>query len=152
MGRPVDPRKAFGVGVLVAASSFFLLTTCAAGRAPAPFAERLGMSVANAGGSNEIRAQYAGFFGAAALACLASTVGVLPRRGSYLVLVVIFGGLSAGRLANTALNAGVAGYTAAVTALHVIDGTGLVLAVAALALDRGPTAPAYAPPRAGADC
>jgi hypothetical protein len=48
--------------VLVIVTLFFLLTVWRRATAPDNFAERLGLTVANAGGHNEIRAQYAGFF------------------------------------------------------------------------------------------
>ena len=52
----------FGTIVLVIATLFFLYTAWSSGIAPVEFAERFGLTVANAGGYNEIRAQYAGFF------------------------------------------------------------------------------------------
>jgi len=51
----------FGTIVLVIATLFFLYTAWSSGIAPVEFAERLGLAAANAGGYNEIRAQYAGF-------------------------------------------------------------------------------------------
>jgi hypothetical protein len=128
----------FGTIVLALAMLFFLYTSWRSGTAPAEFAERLGLSVANAGGYNEIRAQYAGFFFAAALACMASLAGAMPRQAAFIVLAVIFGGLLAGRLVSLALNGGIAGYGHTIVALYAIDASGLALAVTALVLQQRP--------------
>lgn len=128
----------FGTIVLISSSLFFLCTTWISGTAPAQFAERLGLTVTNAGGHNEIRAQYAGFFFAAALVCVASLAGAIPRQAAYVVLAMIFGGLLAGRLVSTVLDGGTAGYSSTIVALHAIDAGGLALAVAALALQTRP--------------
>ncbi|HEY2538241.1 MAG TPA: DUF4345 family protein [Stellaceae bacterium] len=119
-------------------SLFFLYTTWISGTEPAQFPERLGLTVANAGGHNEIRAQYSGFFFAAALVCVASLPGTLPRQAAYIVLVMIFGGLLVGRLVSTVLDGGMAGYGSTIVPLHAIDAGGLALAVAALALQPRP--------------
>ncbi len=129
--------KTFGLGVLVAATAFSLLTAWTAGTAPSAFAERLGLTVANPGGSNEVRAQYAGFFLAVAVTCLAALIGIVPREAAYIVLAVVFGGLLAGRLASLGLDGSMAGYTQTVVALYAIDTLGCALAGTALVLDRG---------------
>ena len=128
--------KTFGAGVLVVAVAFCLITTWNAGMAPAAFAERLGLTVANPGGSNEVRAQYAGFFLAVAVACIAALAGAMPRETSYIVLAVVFGGLIVGRLASLGLDGSMAGYTQTIVALYAIDALGCALAVIALVLDR----------------
>lgn len=104
--------------------------------APARFAERLGLAIANTGGYNEIRAQYAGFFLAVAVVCGASLAGVVSRQAAFVVLIVVFGGLIAGRLASLALDGGAAGYGPTIRSLYLIDGIGFTLAIAALAVDR----------------
>ena len=129
-------RYTFGTAVLALATAFCLLTTWLSGTAPERFAQQLGLTIMNAGGDNEIRAQYAGFFLAAAALCAASLWGAVPRHSAYIVLVVIFGGLIAGRLVSLALNGGVAGYGPTILALYFIDSLGLVLALTALALER----------------
>ena len=129
-------RHAFGTFVLVIVSAFFLFTTWSSGRAPGRFAEQLGLAIANAGGSNEIRAQYAGFFLAAATVCVASLTGAVSRQSAYVVLAVAFGGLIAGRLVSLALNGGVAGYSSTILALYAIDAIGFALAITAMAADR----------------
>ena len=103
---------------------FFLFTAWSSGVAPEAFARQLGLSVADAGGRNEVRSQYAGFFLAAAVACLLALAGVVSRPAAYGVLAVIFGGLFAGRLASLVLNGGMAGYSPSIRALYVIDGLG----------------------------
>jgi hypothetical protein len=123
----------FGTVVLVVGGLFFLLTAWSSGTAPASFANRLGLAIADAGGLNEIRAQYAGFFLAAALACGGALAGWLPRQAGFLVMMVIFGGLIAGRVLSLALDGGMAGYGPTIRALYVIDAVGLGLAIAALA-------------------
>lgn len=129
--------KTFGAAVLVVAVAFCLITTWTAGTAPAAFAERLGLNVANPGGRNEIRAQYAGFFFAVAVACVAALAGAMPREAAYIVLAVVFGGLLVGRITSFGLDGSTAGYTQTILALYAIDALGCALAVAALVLDRG---------------
>ncbi len=124
----------FGTFVLALCGLFFLLTTWRSAAEPAAFAARLGLGVANAGGVNEIRAQYAGFFFAAAVVCGAALTGLLARQSALTAVAMIFGGLIGGRLASLAVDRSVAGYGATIRALLVIDGIGFALAVAALTL------------------
>jgi hypothetical protein len=125
----------FGTAVLVINILFFLLTTWSSATAPESFAAKLGLGIVNAGGINEVRAQYSGFFLAAALVCTASLFGLLSRQTSFVVLGAVFGGLFAGRLVSLALDGGVAGYGPTILALYAIDAIGLALAVAAYVLD-----------------
>src|SRR5262249_35291793 len=129
-------RQAYGTFVFVIIPMFFLFTAWSSGTAPAKFAERLGLTVANAGGNNEIRAQYAGFFLAAAVFCAASLAGVASRLAAFNVLVVIFGGLVGGRLVSLTLNRGIVGYTTTILALYAIDALGFTLATTAMVLER----------------
>ena len=129
-------EQLFGTTALIVAGLFFLLTTWSSAAAPGEFAAKLGLTIADAGGLNEIRAQYTGFFLAAALACGAALAGWLPRQAAFLMMIVIFGGLIAGRLVSLALDGGIAGYGPTILALHAIDAIGLALAVAALAFSR----------------
>ena len=128
--------KTFGVGVLVVAVAFCLMTTWSAVTSPGAFAERLGLTVANPGGSNEVRAQYAGFFFAVAVACIAGLAGAVQREAAYIVLAVVFGGLLAGRIVSLGLDGGMAGYTQTIRALYAIDAIGFALAATALFIDR----------------
>src|SRR5258708_26943030 len=119
-----------GTAVVVRYILFFLLTTWSSATAPESFAAKLGLGIVNTGGINEIRAQYSGFFLAAALVCTASLFGLLSRQTSFVVLGAVFGGLLAGRLVSPALNARVSGYGPTILPLYVIYALGLTLAVA----------------------
>ena len=130
MGHP------FGTLVLTIAVLFCLATTWSSGIAPGRFAERLGLALANPGGVNEIRAQYAGFFLAVAAMCAASLAGALARLTAFVLLAVVFGGLIAGRLVSLALDRGVAGYGPTIRALYAIDALGFALALAAIAAEQ----------------
>jgi hypothetical protein len=118
--------RIFGTAVLVINVLFCLLTVWRSAIAPE----------VNAGGLNEVRAQYSGFFLAVAIVCMASLAGLLSRQASFVVMAAVYGGLLAGRLASLALNAGVAGYGPTILALYFIDAVGLALAVASLILDQ----------------
>jgi hypothetical protein len=130
----------FALAVLALALLFCILTALSASFDPEGFADRLGLKVANAGGVNEIRAQYAGFFLAVAAVCAAALGGVLPRETAFVLLAVVFGGLIVGRLASLALNGGVAGYGPTIRALYAIDAVGFALAIAAIAVARAGSA------------
>jgi hypothetical protein len=127
--------QVFGTLVLAINVLFCLLTAWRSGTAPEGFAARLGLAIVNAGGVNEVRAQYSGFFLAVALVCTASLFGLLSRQASFVVMGAVFGGLFAGRLVSLALNGGVADYGPTILALYAIDAIGLALAIAALVLD-----------------
>jgi heme A synthase len=129
-------RHRFGTFVLVIVASFFLLTSWSSGIAPKSFAERLGLALANAGGYNEIRAQYAGFFLAAALYCSASLAGRVSRRAALGLAAVVFGGLIGGRLVSLSLDRGVAGYGSMIRALYAIDAIGFAISLAAVFFER----------------
>src|SRR5215813_315444 len=129
-------RQAYGTFVLVIITMFFLFTAWSSGTAPAKFAERLGVTIANAGGNNEIRAQYAGFFLAAAVFCALSLAGVVSRSVGFSIPVVIFGGLIGGRLVSLALNGGIVGYGPTIRALCAIDALGFTLAITAMVLEK----------------
>ena len=126
----------FGTAVLVINVLFCLLTVWQSATAPEGFAGKLGLAIVNAGGLNEVRAQYSGFFLAVAVVCVASLAGLVSRQAAFVVMAAVYGGLLAGRLVSLALNAGVAGYGPTILALYVIDAIGLALAVASLVLDQ----------------
>jgi hypothetical protein len=128
----------FGTAVLIVGGLFGVLTTWSSAAAPREFAARLGLAVADAGGVNEIRAQYAGFVLAAALACGAALIGWLPRYAAFVVLMVVFGGLIGGRLASLVIDGSLAGYGPTIRALYAIDAVGLCAAIVALLVDRPP--------------
>lgn len=129
-------RSVFGTGVLITAGLFCLLTTVSAFQSPGAFAKRLGLTIANAAGTNEIIAQYACFFGAVAIICGLATIGIVGRQSAFIVLIVVFGGLISGRLTSLAINGGFSGYTPTIISLYFIDSFGLVLAASALVTER----------------
>ena len=122
----------FPEAVLVAAIAFCVLTSLGSGLQPRRFADQLGLSVANSGGANEVRAQYSGFFLALGVLCGAALAGVASPSTALIALIVTFGGLLAGRLTSLALNGGVKGFPPTIVALYFIDAAGLGLALAAL--------------------
>jgi hypothetical protein len=125
----------FGAVVLVVATLFSLVTTISASLNPERFGEQLGLRITNAGGVNEIMAQYAGFFFAVAVVCIASLVGWLPRSTAFVTLAAVFGGLIVGRLVSLVLNAGLSGYGPTIQALYIIDAVGFALAIAAASFE-----------------
>lgn len=130
-------RESFGTWVLALASFFGVLTAVWAGLRPANFAQSLGLSIANSGGVNEVRAQYAGFFLACAVVCVAALGGMVPRASAFVLLVAVFAGLFSGRLVSLALNRGMSGYPAMIVALYGIDSLGLIASAVALKWSRG---------------
>src|SRR5882757_8025697 len=127
--------QVFGTIVLMINVLFCLLTAWRSGTAPEGFAAKLGLAIVNAGGINEVRAQYSGFFLAVALVCTASLFGLISRQASFVVMGAVFGGLFAGRLVSLALHGGVTGYGPTILALYAVDAIGLALAIVSLALD-----------------
>lgn len=127
--------RAFGTAVLMINVIFCLLTAWRSGANPEDFASRLGLGIVNAGGVNEIRAQYSGFFLAVALVCVASLLDGITRQTSFVVLGAVFGGLLVGRLVSLGFNGGVSGYGPTIVALYAIDAIGLLLAVASFILE-----------------
>ena len=121
-----------GTGLLGFATLLCLGTTVAAFARPEVFANALGLAVANAGGANEIRSQYAGFFLMVGIACVAALTGSIPRPAGYLVTLVVFGGLFTGRVVSVALNHGFDGYPPVVRWLVLIDFLGSALSIVAL--------------------
>jgi hypothetical protein len=133
--RVSNMSQAFGTAVLTINVLFCVFTAWSSGIRPEEFASRLGLEIANAGGINEVRAQYSGFFLAVALVCVASLLGWITRQTSFVVVGAVFGGLLAGRVVSVALNGGVSGYTPSIIALYAIDFVGLALAVTSFVLD-----------------
>ena len=115
---------------LACCAAFFLFTAGFSGLAPARFAEQLGLAVANPGGLTEVRAQYAGFFAAAAIVSLAAIAGRVTASAALLAIAMIFGGLIAGRLIGVVLNGGVKGFPPTVVGLIAVDALGFAGAAA----------------------
>ena len=130
----------FGTAVLATNILFCLFTAWSSAAEPGGFAAKLGLGIVNAGGLNEVRAQYSGFFLAVAAVCVASLCGLLSRQTAFVVMTAVYGGLLAGRLVSLALNAGVGGYGPIILALYAIDALGLLLAATSLILDHRRTA------------
>ena len=128
-------RQSFGTFVLALASLFGILTAWLAASEPDKFAARLVLAISNAGGNNEVRAQYAGFFLAVSLVCIATLFGGLSRQTAFVVLIVVFAGLIFGRLVSLVLNHGTSGYPPTILALYAIDTIGLLLSLMALKLN-----------------
>jgi len=132
-------RNALGTIVLVAASLFFAWTNWISFRFPRQFGQNLGFTIGGLDGLNEIRAQYGGFFLAAALINALALLGVFSHQTSFVVNAVVFGGLITGRMASLALDGGVTGYGGSIRALFFIDAAGFVLTIAAYFLGRTPS-------------
>lgn len=129
-------RMAFGTVVLLVVSLFFAFTSWTSFKSPRQFGERLGFTIRGLDGLNEIRAQYGGFFLAAALVNALGLIGVFSRQTSFAVNAVVFGGLIIGRVASLALDGGMLGYGTAIRALFVIDASGFALSMVAYLLER----------------
>lgn len=122
----------FSTLVLAVGGLFCLATSASSGLRPKLFAESLGLTIANPGGTNEIRAQYSGFFLVAGCLCLAAVATPGLHTYALTVLIVTFGGLLLGRVASLALNRGLSGFTSTIVALYAIDALGLSLSLLAL--------------------
>src|ERR1700719_1298172 len=110
-GKGLAMPPIFGTSVLVINVLFCLFTAWRSGAEPEGFGAKLGFGIVNAGGLNEVRAQYSGFFLAVAAVCIASLCGLLSRQTSFVVMVAVYGGPLAGRLFGLALHSRRAGYS-----------------------------------------
>lgn len=126
----------FGPLYLGFAALFFFYTAWSSGFQPEQFAHSLGLGIIDPGGYAEIRGQYMGFFFMSAMLCVLSLCQIIPRISAYITLAVIFGGLIIGRLANLVIHRSFTGYSPTISALHLIDGIGFVLAVTAIIAGR----------------
>jgi len=116
-------------GFFFAASGLFALAR------PTQFAAALDLAMARAGGLNEVRAQYGGFFLVLGSTCVAASLGMTDRRFGLGVAAVTFGGVIAGRLSGLIVDRSFAGYGAGIRALFLVDAAGCALALAGLVLD-----------------
>ncbi|MGL4314957.1 MAG: DUF4345 family protein [Sphingomonas sp.] len=130
-------EMSFGVALLGVATLICLITTVTAFARPVEFANLLGLDIANAGGVNEIRSQYAGFFLMVGLVFAAAIGGWVPRAAAYFLASVIFGGLLIGRIVSVTLNRGVGGYPVVVRGLVAFDLMACILSVTALEMTPG---------------
>jgi hypothetical protein len=113
---------------------FFLASGAYAMSRPQAFAAALDLTTLRAGGLNEVRAQYGGFFLALGLACALAALGIVEPRLGLGAAALTFGGVIAGRLLGLAIDRSAAGYGASIRTLFLVDAAGCALAVAALAL------------------
>ncbi len=126
----------FGSVILCIAALFFAVTAWSSFSAPRQFGERLGFTITGADGTNEIRAQYGGFFLVMAMINVLALTGIVPRGAGLLLTSAVFGGLIAGRITSLILDGGFAGYGGLVRALFLIDGTGFALSFVAYLRER----------------
>jgi hypothetical protein len=116
-------------GVFFAASGAFALAR------PTQFAAALDLAMARAGGLNEVRAQYGGFFFVLGVTCIAASLGLTDRRFGLGLAAITFGGVIAGRLSGLLVDRSFTGYGTGIRALFLVDAAGCALAVAALGLE-----------------
>jgi len=116
----------FSTIYLAVAALFFAGSGAYALARPLSFAGALDLSALRAGGLNEVRAQYGGFF---------LVLGVVDRRFGLGAAVVTLGGVAGGRLLGLVIDRGVAGYGPGIRGLLLVDSAGCALAIAALMLD-----------------
>ena len=111
---------------------FFLYTSIMSFRQPAGFARSLSLEAVGRSGRVEIRAQYGGFFFAAALSQFAPLVDLIPAHTALFVALVIFGGLIIGRIAGLFFGADREALTPVIRNLFWIDAAGTILAISGL--------------------
>jgi len=113
---------------------FFLYTGVISFHRPGRFAKSLSLEAVGVSGEIEIRAQYGGFFLAAAISQFAPFMGLLSEHSALIVSLTIIGGLIFGRLC--AALAGPNGQTLSpmIKTLFVIDAIGFVAASGTIAL------------------
>ena len=114
---------------------FFLGSGALALARPRQFADRLDLAMARAGGLNEVRAQYGGFFLMLGSVCALAALGAVDRRFGLGVAAVTMGGVIGGRLLGLAVDRDLTGYGPMIRTLFLVDATGCALAVAALVLE-----------------
>lgn len=103
---------------------FFLYTGIISFRNPVGFARSLSLETVGWSGEVEIKAQYGGFFIAAAFSQFAALIGRLNPEAALVVALVIFGGLIAGRLGALTVSARDETLTPTIKGLYYIDGAG----------------------------
>ncbi|MBL4639176.1 MAG: DUF4345 family protein [Kordiimonadaceae bacterium] len=110
---------------------FFLYTGLHSLIAPKKFAQMLNLEPIERSGEIEIRAQYGGFFLAAACSQIAGILGYLPAATALMVSFVIFGGLIGGRLI-ALFWPGSAPISPTIRSLFIVDAIGAVATAYAL--------------------
>ncbi len=89
---------------LIVFGLFFLFTGVSSFKNPEKFARSLSLDAIGHSGRVEIRAQYGGFFVAAALSQFAYFANLNSKPTAFLVALIIFGGLIFGRAAAALFN------------------------------------------------
>jgi len=125
----------FSTIYLAVVALFFVGSGAYATSQPQRFAAALDLATARAGGLNEVRAQYGGFFTVLGLACGLAAIGTVDRQFGLGVAALTFGGVIAGRLMGLSIDRSLAGYGPTVRTLFLVDAAGCALAIAALRLD-----------------
>lgn len=118
--------------ILTITGLFFLYTGIMSIARPKAFANVLGLEPIGRSGEIEIRAQYGGFFTAAAIPQFLAIGGLLPYNMAFLISLVIFGGLIAGRLLALIFRSENSTITPMTKALFWIDAIGALAALAGL--------------------
>jgi len=125
----------FSTIYLAVTALFFVGSGAYALARPLSFAGALDLSTLRAGGLNEVRAQYGGFFLVLGITCGLAMLGVVDRRFGLGAAAITLGGVAGGRLFGLAIDRGVTGYGLGIRSLVLVDSAGCALAVAALMLD-----------------
>ncbi|MEO1100830.1 MAG: hypothetical protein AAFW65_03200 [Pseudomonadota bacterium] len=123
--------------VLGLAGLFFLFTGIMSFLQPAKFARSLSLETVGRSGCVEIQAQYGGFFFLAGLSLFAPLAGLISQEAALIVMLVIFGGLIAGRLGSLLTKQASEPLIPMIRTLYLIDGAGFAAALAALLLING---------------
>lgn len=120
--------------VLILFGLFFLYTGIISFRNPAGFGRSLSLETLGASGEVEIRAQYGGFFLAAALSQFAPFIGLVSTVSALIVSLTIFGGLIFGRVGAVVMGLNGERITKMIKSLFVIDAIGFIGAAGCLIL------------------
>ena len=112
--------------------AFFFYTGVHSLCRPKQFGEMLSLQPIGRSGLIEIRAQYGGFFLAAALSQFAGLTALISIQTSFIVSLIIFGGLITGRFIALFDREDTSKITAPIMGLFFIDGCGALLSVVAL--------------------
>ncbi len=102
---------------------------------PAVVAGLLGLVPQAPSGLNEMRAQYGGFFFFCGALAASAVAGWTPAAWTLVLLLVTFGGLTAGRLISLALDLGAGRYNPTIRALYFFDAGMALSAAAALSIE-----------------
>jgi hypothetical protein len=122
----------FSTIYLAVTGIFFVGSGLLAAARPEQFAANLDLAPIRAGGFNEVRAQYGGFFTLLGLTCALGAAGYVDPRFALGAAALTFGGVIAGRVLGLAIDRSIAGYGRTVRTLILVDAAGCALAIAGL--------------------